>query len=288
MSMPPPAATGTEGNTDSSVPTQTPSKVPKKRNKGHSLRSKNWFFTWNNYAATDIESLLTYLKDEKKYAFQEEIGDEKTPHLQGCISFKNAKPLSTLKKFNDKIHWEITHDFDAAVKYCTKDKSRNGNVYTKGIPKPLKDPIKTPYPWQSVVLEELKSEPNDRTINWIWDETGNIGKTSLAKHICMNRNALYVAGKSTDVKAALATHLEEHGEIEIVLWDIPRTSKDYISYEAIESLKNGICFSGKYESKQLIFNSPHIYIFANFMPNTQALSKDRWNIREVNTNKEFI
>jgi len=97
----------------------------------------------------------------------------------------------------------------------------------------------------------------------------------------MTKNALYVSGKGADVKHTVSEWIEKNGEIDIILWDLPRTMEDYVSYSAIEELKNGIFHSGKYESKMVLFNSPHVIIFANFPPRESALSADRWKIKRI-------
>ena len=54
-----------------------------------------------------------------------------------------------------------------------------------------------------------------------------------------------------------------------------------MNYSVIEHLKNGRIFSSKYESKIMKFACPYIIIYANFMPNKEKLSEDRWDIREI-------
>lgn len=38
--------------------------------------------------------------------------------------------------------------------------------------------------WQRVLLDELKGEPNDRTIHWVCDAVGAAGKTILGRGMC--------------------------------------------------------------------------------------------------------
>lgn len=277
--LPQPSPTG---NTDP-VGEGTPYTEAQKRRP----RCRNWFFTHNNYSDTDISHYIFGFSNALKYAFQEEKGASGTRHLQGCVSFKDALDLSTMHKAYPKAHWEIIKDWKKSVAYCTKTDTRNGQVYTKGIPRPVQADIPNPYPWQATILAECAQDPHPRTINWIWEEHGKTGKTTLCKHLCLMQGAIYVSGKATDVKYAISTYLEAGQDIKIVLWDVPRSCQEYVSYEAIESVKNGIFFSAKYESKQAIFNTPHVYIFANFEPETDKLSQDRWNIRRINMFKAF-
>lgn len=66
-----------------------------------------------------------------------------------------------------------------------------------------------------------------------------------------------------------------------IIIDLSRSMEDHVPYEAIEDIKNGIFFSGKYESKMIVRNNPIVIIFANFEPDTSKLSKDRWVITKI-------
>lgn len=92
-----PSAPSCSGNTNSE-------QLKKKDN-----QCVHWCFTFNNYPKTAPSELENILKKECiKYVFQEETGEEGTPHLQGYIHLKKKKRLSELKKINNKIHWEPT------------------------------------------------------------------------------------------------------------------------------------------------------------------------------------
>jgi len=67
----------------------------------------------------------------------------------------------------------------------------------------------------------------------------------------------------------------------VVIFDFPKSREFSISYDAIESIKNGFYFNGKYESKQVMGNCPHVICFANSPPCMEMLSKDRWKITEI-------
>lgn len=98
-------------------------------------RSRNWCFTINNFDIDDINSIKN---SNGKYIFQEEKGENGTPHLQGFISFKDAKSFTWIKKLNGKAHWEVTKSKIASIKYCSKESTRIGSIYTN------MDDVKTP------------------------------------------------------------------------------------------------------------------------------------------------
>lgn len=246
---------------------------------------KHWCFTLNNYTADDI-SMLCSNSSIEKYVFQEEIGKEgKTPHLQGYIHFKEkVRPMNIFDKTKN-VHWEKTKNISASIGYCSKEDTRAGKIYTKGIS--IEEPLKLLtaeqlYKWQSDILSEISKEPDDRSINVVVDKIGNKGKTQLCKLLCAKYNALCVSGKSSDIKYAIVKYKEQKRIYpKIILIDVPRSHLDYISYEAIEKVKDGLFFCGKYESTQVIMNSPHVYIFMNEQPDTNKMSKDRWKITNL-------
>lgn len=253
--------------------------------------ARNYIFTLNNYQQSSIENILKYFNDQKsQYIFQEEIGESGTPHLQGCVFFKNKISFNTLKQVMPRAHIEKCYKKKASIEYCSKAETAIGKVYTNiKLKEKLIDPLenKTYHNWQQEIIDIISKTPDDRTINWFYDYTGNIGKTSFCKHLCMkhNQECLYLSGKGNDIKYAVKEFIENNN-LKIALFDYSRTQENYISYQSIEEIKNGIFFSGKYEGKMCIFNNPHIICFANYPPDEDKLSKDRWYIKDITPNKQ--
>ncbi len=243
--------------------------------------AKHWFLTHNNYTKDDIDILCSN-SSIIRYCFQEEIGESGTPHLQGHFEFeRKIRPVGFFKGTPlEKAHWEKTKNRRAAINYCSKLDTRNGLTYTKGFPKSLFRKVKCItenqlYDWQRNIVNECKEEPDDRTINWYHDENGNVGKSALVKYLCIHENAMLISGKGADIKYQIAS-----AEFfpDVIVYDIPRTAKGYVNYTALEEIKNGIFSSPKYESKMVMMPTPHIYCFANFEPNLETMSKDRWKV----------
>lgn len=253
-------------------------------------RSRCWFFTWNNPDNEHTFISLLEFAGVSKYVFQLEKGESGTLHFQGLIYFENARDFKSIKSINPKIHFEVCKDLRKAIKYCCKLETRVKGPWVKGIELPKEMDLITDFkPWQANIINIVTNTiPDKRTIYWYCDYVGNTGKTALAKYLCVKHKALYVSGKSSDVKYAVSKWLQSGRELTCVIWDVPRTSMDYLSYEAIESIKNGIFFTSKYESKMEIFNPPHIICFANKLPKIDALSADRWTIVELNKDPSLI
>lgn len=95
-------------------------------------RSNGWCFTLNNY--TD-EVRVELLSMPCRYIIiGEEVGESKTPHLQGFVQFESpGKSLVAMKKINSHAHFEATKgSVDQNVAYCSKD----GKFEERGI-KPM-------------------------------------------------------------------------------------------------------------------------------------------------------
>jgi len=240
-----------------------------------------WFFTFNNYDPDYISILESKFKTIcVKYIFQEETGKNGTPHLQGTIQLKK-KMRWTEFGLDKKIHWEKAKNIEACFEYCKKDDTRSGKIYSMGIRPPLKL-INPDRQFQKDILEILKSEPDDRTIHWFWEETGGIGKSQFVKYIVAKHNAIFIdEGEKKDIMNTTLTEYNKGHLLDIFMIDIPRANLNKCSYKAIESLKNGMIYSPKYEGGYVLFNSPHILIFANAPPKMEKLSSDRWKIYKI-------
>lgn len=124
--------------------------------------------------------------------------------------------------------------------------------------------------YQKEIIKHIEDQ-DDRKITWITDIEGNKGKTYLSKHLIASRGAIrFTNGKTSDIAYA-------YNSQPIVVFDFARTCEDRINYQVIEDLKNGMIFSGKYESACKIFKPPKIVIMANFEPKFTSLSLDRWD-----------
>lgn len=259
---------------------------------GGNTKHRAWCLTINNWKGDTPDTDESMCKVDK-YICQKEVGKEGTEHLQAVVYFNNARSFGNVKSIFPTAHIEVCKDLDAAKRYCCKEDSRVSGPWAKewSIPKPKK-PLKILveqqlYEWQKDIEDEIKEDAEDRRINWIYETEGNAGKTALCKYLASKYNVAYISGgKAGDIKYQVASmaNLEDL----VVLFDFARVLEGKVSYTAIEELKNGIFNSPKYESRSVIMNSPHVYIFANWLPEVENLSKDRWLIRRVGAKRNLI
>jgi len=276
-----------DGNTKPFSRAHPPLQESKVKGKKQSLQLINHFFTWNNFPENAAEILETVFKKFcRRWIFQEEIGASGTAHLQGSIECIKKTRWEQFK-LPSTIHWEKTRNVECAMSYCQKEETSTGKRWQYPRPRATLKTISALKPWQQSVVDKLEEEPDDRTVNWVFDYEGCMGKTVFSKYLVATKDTIVATGGSNKDIACLIAMLikpDKHGEPgrdlnekTTFVFNFPRSTEG-ISYKAIESVKDGLMTSVKYESQTLVFNCPHVWIFSNELPDQTKLSKDRWKI----------
>lgn len=243
----------------------------------------HWCFTY--HLPDEIIDYKEYISSIKKEFYEltvkgiigYELGKSgETRHLQGYMHFKNkVRPAGM--KLPKEVHWEkCKGNSEQNREYCKKE-----TLYFLewGFPKPLI--LIEPKGWQSDLLDLIQGEVNPREILWFVGE-GNIGKSAMCKYLVAKEGALLLGSKGSDMKYAIVSYVKEHGYTPyLVVLDIPLSKSEYISYEGIESVKNMLFFSPKYESCMVCGNPPHIVVFANRAPDRNQMSIDRFKVFNI-------
>lgn len=218
-----------------------------------------------------------FIQKQPQYIFgMEECPTTGKKHWQFYFESINKKGirLSKLHKDHPKTHFEkCKADKIKNFTYCSKSGSYMTNIMDVYIPKLTFDML---YPWQKEIVNIISSVSDERTIHWYWEPTGNVGKTTFSKYLSFYHNAIPLEGKKNDILYCAAVFPSM-----LYIYDIERSLEEHLSYGAIEKIKNGYYMCAKYESKPVIRNPPHLFIFANFKPDASKLSEDRWNIVKI-------
>ena len=79
-------------------------------------------------------------------------------------------------------------------------------------------------PWQKHLNDICEQEPDDRKIMWIWEGTGNVGKTFWSNWMMATGKATLIEmGKKSDLAYILAQDLKP-----VVIIDLTRTTEDHM------------------------------------------------------------
>jgi len=268
------AASGSEGKTEVILKSS------------RSPNARNWVFTLNNYSEEQIEKLYKDLAAKaKSFVFGIEVGKEGTPHLQGqvCFQGKGLRAIEIYREYG--AHWEVMKGkLNQATDYCKKD----GNYWQYPVIERPDWLIKKLRPWQHELAYRALYEPNydisnRNKINWLWEATGNFGKTSFALYMYYYYNAWVITcTKSADVLMCINKYQD------IYILDFPRAIGDFCPYVALEQVVNGFTQDAKLKKKvETVFRRPPIIIcFSNFAPKITEISLDRWNIVNLCPNQD--
>lgn len=178
-----------------------------------------------------------------------------------------------------------------AIKLCEKPSDALGIVTIYKL-KPEEYEVPEPVwrPWQRTVIGLLTGIADDRTVHWVVDTKGACGKTFLTKYLMMKKLAFSVSafGGMRDVGTIIANAIESGWDKRVFIADLPRDAETKAIYEPIEAIKNGLVTSTKYMGNTMCFASPHVIVFANFHPQKDRLSQDRWRIYAIDSNSSEL
>jgi len=272
-----PDSSGTEVIVNNSAP---------KQNSGR----KNHFITW---FYTTIEEIVPVLEKAKKLCKKGTYQTEKCPStgrphihmmLWGYEKFRDTELKIPKRDGVNTYRAEPLKDYTNESNYANKeDESYDGLMRgCWGFPPPRK-PLKLINPtkeWQQEILKIMDEEPSMRKVYWYWSEQGRIGKSQFAKYCIATRSCAFIdEGKKADI---MHTIIEADMDVcNCVIFEVPRENGNKVSYKSIESIKNGMVYSSKYDSNWKLFNSPHLFVFANEPPQYEKLSADRWVVKNI-------
>ncbi len=253
--------------------------MPKRHSKNK--RSRRWIFVINNPSEDVISSAsgLPFKDSASHYCVQLESGDDGTPHLQGFVSWINAKTFKATKPLLWGAHIEAAKGtLKRNKEYCSKAEGRLRGPWFHGFPTPRPLPTEL-YPWQIWATEIVSGVADDRTIYWIFEEPGGSGKSALQLIWERDFHALFVGFNARDVKCAIKLAWFKDDAVPpdnpIIMINLPRNTQNRFLWPLLEELKDGLIFSGKYESGQCLLPRSHVVVFANEVPLRPTISRDK-------------
>lgn len=240
------------------------------------------------------QDLIKNLKlGTRRWVFQKELTSDGVPHFQGRVSFKQPKRITEVKWIHKKGKLSIESQEQESEFYCTDlDKCIDGPWSNKTertiyIPKRYRNPALRP--WQQRLLDIIKKDLRsfeDREIIIVQEPIGAVGKSWFAGYLKISERALWVP--STMITAndmvQFVMNITYDGWHGILCIDLPRAmSKKHFwnIAQAIECLKNGFLYDGRYCAKERVIEPPVIVCFCNALPPKESMSTDRWRLYEI-------
>jgi len=262
------------------------------------------FQTCEEYKVVDREKLIRFLSMTcKNWVFQLEAAPTTGKlHFQGRVSLKVKMRGNTLAEKSQAhsimCHWSPTSnrclevkEFDYVMKADTRVEGpwadRETALHKIEAPKKTMKVIKMEdeglKPWQKTIVD-MCNIYDDRSIDIIFDRTGNIGKSSLLKYLKHPDHALAHKVESTlrngkDLMQACYSVTEAKGIRKAFIVDFPKGISHRAQNElwtCLEEIKNGFLYDTRYKYKDLDMDEPRIFVFTNTLPPVYLMSKDRW------------
>lgn len=137
--------------------------------------------------------------------------------------------------------------------------------------------------WQQELWNSLQKHPDDRTVIWVRDEKGGVGKSKFCTWMHRTKQAYMLKALSGQYHTApiIAGALENGWDSKILLVDLTRSMCERDIYDPLEAIKDGVLTTVKYLGKTIDFKSPHVVVFANWWPDVTKLSLDRWCLWDI-------
>lgn len=245
------------------------------------------------------QGILDFCEEKcKNYCFQlEKCPTTGQLHFQGRIKldFKNKIRFSTLKDNNPLpgARWSPTSGNCKGFNYVMKADSRilgpwhDKSFENEKVPWDIKGiTYDTLRPYQKYLADQCEVL-SLRKIDVIYDPDGNIGKSTICRWLHFNRGTSKCSSFNNykDLVQFVGSIFKTQGNKPAWIFDMPRClSKENLHgmYSAIEDIKAGNVCDTRYSGNDIYMDPPRIFIFTNVMPDLSMLSKDKWNLLQVN------
>lgn len=248
---------------------------------------KWWDFTVPKDKWT-IDELIQRLDENgaDRYAIGDEVGSTGYAHFQGRVVFKVGKEISTVCNLlgfrrglgPDMDRWgNVSPTHVRNFEYVKKE----GKFYCSWEGALRKFTRIELLQWQSE-CEKLIHQQSERQVLCIVNESGNIGKTWLAKYLEATHQADVCPVSDGDASNYLEYCCKHPAKGYV--FDVPKADSiksKKAMWRAIEQVKNGLLYDRRYTSEKMWIEPPKIVIFTNEYPPVDTLSADRWQVYTV-------
>jgi len=129
--------------------------------------------------------------------------------------------------------------------------------------------------WQQELEDRLENPADDRTVEFFVDVDGAAGKTFFVQNYLTKHTdaQMLSVGKRDDI-----AHIIDASK-RVFFMCVPRGSMEFLQYSVLESLKDRMIMSPKYDScVKILEHWLHVIVFTNEPPDETKLTNDRFKI----------
>lgn len=253
-------------------------------------KTKNGCCVWDftvSCEKMDFDVLIDHMnRMGKKWVFQLEMGKQtEYYHYQCRISLKKKSREPCMSGVHPDAWRPTSKENQDNFHYVEKEETRVDGPWKWDDPvmtRQIKDFMKNKlYDWQEQVLINAQIY-NEREINILYDECGNIGKSIFSEYMVFKgyAEALPPLRLMDDIFQWVYCRPKKP----CYFIDMPRgMKKDKLGdfWAGIETIKNGVAYEKRYEARICYFDRPVIWVFTNTLPCFKMMTRDRWKIWSV-------
>lgn len=242
-------------------------------------------FSYGCENADEYKAIKSWLIGNcKKWGFQYEKGDTGYLHYQGRFSLKKKRRIQEVKS---PFAWHLSptvKENQSNYDYVDKEDTRIEGpwCWTDHTPTETMQ-MKLMMEWGLLNWQKelmIKSDQFDlRTIDLIYDETGNCGKSLFSEY--MEYQGLAEEVPPYRMMDDIFQWVYGRPTRGCYIFDLPRgIKKDNLGdfYSGIEVIKNGVAFDKRNYPKKKRFSRPRVFVFTNTLPRFDLMSADRWKV----------
>lgn len=193
--------------------------------------------------------------------------------------------------------WKCKDIKEALEKHMTRPGDAMG-IKTCFEQKGIELPNEIPCPWPElkefqVEMKETVEKKNFKLnqVTWYQDTVGNRGKSQFFIWLCRLKLVHYMEWNNSpkhrmnDVMNAIKRGWNRN----IIVVNIARKQSFDSVYPILEQLMNGYISTGMYDAQSVDFGKPcKVIVCSNFMPELEALSAGRWDIRKIGVEDKTV
>lgn len=136
------------------------------------------------------------------------------------------------------------------------------------------------YPWQKDLKDILFKKADGRSVYWVFEDGGHVGKTRFGEWMCKihphKAIMLNNLGKVSDFAEIVRTQEDRGWRGDTVIFNFSRDYQDRTNiYSACETVADGMITCTKYKGDIYWLRDMHVVVFSNFAPQWGKLSADR-------------
>lgn len=240
---------------------------------------KEWFQELDDPNTSDSRKLFinSIIKDRKKFTSR----CKSNTRGDGHFSSQGINLIDTIQRCNTK---------NEAIQLAKNVNEVAGILQVFDLKSKMPTDVdELSFIWQKQFITNFQDKvlkKDSRNINWFYDPIGKTGKTVLARNLLISFGNKWTILKNTGsirdcasiIGSALDSGWSQHG----IILDLPRMAENSEGlYTCLEGMVDGCFTITKYAGKTILFNVPHIVVFANFLPIIKYMSKDRWKIKKL-------